>query len=154
MVPDWDTYFLHLAREIAVRSKDPHTQVGAIIVGPEHREIRATGYNGFPRRIPDTPPERWNPGEKQKRVVHAEANAIVAAARVGTPVAGCVLYTSLTPCLECTKLIVQAGIARVIVDGDFMDAYVGSGWLTDDIRERIFEMFREALVSVSLHRFS
>ena len=141
----WDRYFLSIATTVAQKSKDPRTRIGAVIVGPEHREIRATGFNGFPSGVSETA-ERWERPEKHMRVVHAETNALISAARVGVPLYGCTLYTLCLPCLECTKLICQAGIRRVVVERDFMASYVNSSWLTPEIGSRIREMLSECSV--------
>ena len=119
----WDNHFLQLAFDNARISKDPSTRVGAVIVGPD-REIRSTGFNGFPRGIADTP-ERLNDRDlKLRLVVHAEMNAILNAARVGIPLKGCTLYLAATddtgsvwggcPCTRCTVEIIQAGIAGMV----------------------------------------
>ena len=107
----WDNHFLRLAQVHAEMSKDPNTRVGAVIVGPD-REIRATGFNGFPRRICDDPVRLQDRETKLQLVVHAECNAICAAARVGVPLLGCTLYLAATddtgavwggpPCTRCT----------------------------------------------------
>ena len=145
---NWTAYFIEMARLASKRSKDPNAQIGAVVVGPKH-EIRATGYNGFPRGIDDmNQAERWRSGVKQNYVVHAETNAIVGAARVGVPLEGCTLYTVCLPCIECTKLILQAGIVRVVVDQVFMDQYTNSSWLTPQVERHIRAMFHEAAVSL------
>lgn len=119
----WDRHFLALAECNARMSKDPNTSVGAVIVGPD-REIRSTGFNGLPRGIQDTA-ERLNDREtKLKLVVHGEMNAILNAARIGTPVKGCTLFLSCTnasgalwggpPCTRCTVEIIQAGISEIV----------------------------------------
>lgn len=107
--------FLPIARAVASLSKDPRTKVGAVILGPAF-EIRSTGWNGFPRHVGDFN-ERWEDREtKYKYVCHAEANAITNAARMGTPLDGCtLLVTSLFPCQECAKLIIQSGIKTIYV---------------------------------------
>jgi len=109
----WDQHFLRLACECARMSKDPSTQVGAVIVGPD-REIRATGFNGFPRGIADTP-ERLNDREtKLGLVVHAEVNALLHAARTGVSTKGCTMYVLAPPCMRCAVEIIQAGIGEVV----------------------------------------
>ena len=120
----WDLHFLQLALDHARMSKDPSTRVGAVIVGPDN-EIRSVGFNGFPRRIADSPERLNNREEKLKLVVHGEMNAILAAARVGVSVNGCVMYVAATdaisgkvwggnPCTRCTVEVIQAGIKRVV----------------------------------------
>lgn len=119
----WDNHFLGLALYHAGMSKDPSTKVGSVIVGPD-REVRSLGFNGFPRGIADTA-ERLNDRDtKLKIVVHAEMNAILAAARIGVSVKGCTLYLCATdssgliwggaPCSRCTVEIIQAGIGAIV----------------------------------------
>jgi dCMP deaminase len=104
-------------------SKDPATQVGSVVVGPD-REILSAGFNGFPRGIADTA-ARWQNRElKLKLVVHAEMNALLAAVRTGVRLKGCTLYLAATddsglvwggpPCTRCTVEIIQAGISEIV----------------------------------------
>lgn len=119
----WDRHFLQLAADHARMSKDPSTRVGAVIVGPD-REIRSAGFNGFPRGIADTVERLSDRETKLKLVVHGEMNAVLAAARVGTPLKGCTLYLSATdntgavwggpPCTRCTVEVIQAGIVEIV----------------------------------------
>lgn len=121
----WDRHFINLALQHARLSKDPSTRVGALIVGPD-REILSAGFNGFPRRILDTP-ERLNDRDTKLRlIVHAELNAVLAAARVGTRIKDCTIYLAATdadyggevwggpPCTRCTVELIQAGITEVV----------------------------------------
>ncbi len=112
--PDgWDRRFLKLAEHISGWSKDPSTKVGCVIVGPD-REVRSTGFNGFPRGIADTP-ERLNDRPlKYKLVVHGEMNAILHAARIGISLKGCVAYTTLPSCSQCSIALVQVGIVQAV----------------------------------------
>jgi len=135
----WDRHFLQLCLDHARMSKDPSTRVGAVLVGPD-REIRSAGFNGFPRGIRDR--EVWlaDRETKLRLVVHAEMNAVLAAARVGTPVKGCTLYLAATdaggdvwggpPCTRCTVELIQAGIDEVV---SFPKRHVPSKW-HDDLR--------------------
>jgi dCMP deaminase len=111
-VEGWDAYFHRLCDVVATRSKDPHTQVGAVIVG-EGRAVLATGYNGFPRGVDDARPERWERPAKYDWLEHAERNAIFNAARTGARLEGATLYVPCHPCHACARAIVQAGIASV-----------------------------------------
>lgn len=123
MTAKWDDHFLDMCVLIARMSKDPSTQVGSIIVGPD-REIRTTGFNGFPRGIKDTHERLTNRDMKLSLVVHAEMNAILNAARVGVSVKGCTLYLAATdssgliwggpPCTRCTVEIIQSGISEIV----------------------------------------
>ena len=111
----WDKRFMRIAREVSTWSKDPSTSIGAVIVNDERR-ILATGFNGFPRGIEDTE-ERLNDREqKYPRIVHGEANALMNALYNGVPVKGATIYVwGLPICSECTKLVIQAGIKRVVI---------------------------------------
>ena len=115
---DWDTYFISLAHLSAMRSKDPNTKVGAVIVDDMNR-IVSIGYNGMPRGCSDEdfPWEREGGFLKTKYayVVHAELNAILNAPR---SVQGCTIYVSLFPCNECAKAIIQAGIRKIVYESD------------------------------------
>ena len=110
---DWKTYFLEIAEQVKIKSKDQSTQIGAVIVG-EDNEILSTGYNSFPRGLDDTKLERQERPEKYFWFEHAERNAIYNAARVGTPLKGSSIYlTSGLPCMDCARGIVNSGIKTV-----------------------------------------
>lgn len=115
----WDEYFMGIAALSAMRSKDPSTQVGACIVNADKR-ILSMGYNGMPRCCSDDvfPWDReGNPlDSKYLFVCHAELNAILNCA-MGS-VRGCTVYTTLFPCNECAKAIIQAGITEVVYMSD------------------------------------
>ncbi|XP_023173103.2 probable deoxycytidylate deaminase [Drosophila hydei] len=112
----WDDYFMATAILSSKRSKDPSTQVGACVVD-NHNRIVAIGYNGFPRNCSDDEfpwskgPDKKSLENKNMYVVHAEANAILNSN--GTRLDGTRLYTTLFPCNECTKLIIQSGIREI-----------------------------------------
>lgn len=107
---DWDKRFMDLADHVSQWSKDPSTKVGAVIVNQD-KQILSVGYNGFPRGVVDSP-ERYNHREtKYLFVAHAERNALDNAF---TDIRGSTLYTSLCPCNECAKSIIQKGVQRVV----------------------------------------
>lgn len=114
----WDEYFMGLAHLSAKRSKDPSTQVGAVIVSREHRVV-GIGYNGFPNGCSDDEFPWDREGDfgctKYPYVVHAELNAILNSSRDLT---GCSIYVSLFPCNECAKAIIQSGISRIVYESD------------------------------------
>ena len=114
----WDSYFMTMSYLVSMKSKDPRTRVGAIIVG-KGREIISTGYNGMPRGYKDTE-ERYNDkNHKYMAVVHAEENAILHCARIGVTARSCSLYVPWIPCSRCAKMIIQVGIKEVIYDPYF-----------------------------------
>lgn len=110
---DWSGYFLRIAQVVAQKSKDPSTKVGCVVTGPDH-EIRSTGYNDLPRGVNDKPPERRERPAKYMWTAHAEENAIAQAARSGVSLLGGTLYCTHHPCAACTRMIIQAGIKRVV----------------------------------------
>ena len=117
-VLSWDEYFMGLAHLSAMRSKDPSTQVGAVIVSGEHRVV-SIGYNGFPNGCSDDefPWDREGVfgATKYPYVVHAELNAIL---NSKNDLRGCSIYVSLFPCNECAKAIIQSGISRIVYESD------------------------------------
>ncbi len=109
---------MRMAHLIAERSKDPSTQAGSVIVSKNHVVI-GLGYNGFPRGI-DSDKFPWDrEGDfldtKYAYVCHAEENAIYNA---NSSVNGCILYSTLFPCNECAKTIIQNGITEVVFASD------------------------------------
>lgn len=110
LLTKWDFRFLQLAQHIAGWSKDPSTQVGAVIVRPD-RTIASLGFNGFARGVDDSDDRLQNRDVKLTLTIHAEENAILSAHE---RLAGYWLYTSHHPCDRCASRIVQAGIGRVI----------------------------------------
>jgi dCMP deaminase len=110
----WDRWFLGLAQYISTASKDPSTQVGAILV--KDKIVVGMGYNGFARGVDDTP-ERLNNRElKYQLIVHAEVNAIIQA---GDKAQGSTLYVypsfMIPPiCADCCKAVIQAGVVAIV----------------------------------------
>ncbi len=113
MSEKWDTRFLELAKHISGWSKDPSTKVGCIVVG-EDREIRSTGFNGFPRGIADDSDRLSNRELKYPLICHAEENAIMHAARIGVSLKGCTAYVTWPPCTRCARSLIQAGVVEVV----------------------------------------
>lgn len=107
--PSWDEYFILIAQAVASRSHDAETQVGAVIVDENHR-ILSTGYNGFPPGCDDHNLPNLRP-DKYPYMVHAELNAIASSRQ---DLRNATLYSTYSPCGECAKAIVTAGIKRVV----------------------------------------
>ncbi|MCQ2966409.1 MAG: dCMP deaminase family protein [Alphaproteobacteria bacterium] len=109
----WDKRFFELAKLVSSWSKDPSSQVGAVVVD-DKRRIVSVGFNGFPMGVEDSS-ERLNVREvKYELIVHAEANAILTAPR---SVVGCSIYVyPYLPCSRCAGAIIQSGIKRVVVE--------------------------------------
>ncbi len=108
----WSQYFMNIAREVATRSTCDRKNVGAVIV--RGKTILSTGYNGSIRGLPHCD-EAGHEMEDDHcvRTVHAEANAIVQAARHGTRIEDSEIYVTASPCYNCFKLIANAGIKKI-----------------------------------------
>ena len=113
--PDWDHYFMEIARVVSKRSTCLRRSVGAVIV--KNRQIVATGYNGTPSGFENICEDEN--GHTKPYVLHAEANAITKVAKSANNCDGSTLYITAAPCIECSKLIIQAGIRRVVYSDDY-----------------------------------
>jgi len=125
----WDEYFMAIARQVATRSTCDRKHVGAVIV--RDRMILTTGYNGSIRGLPhcDDVGHLMEEGHCV-RTTHAEANALVQAARNGVSVDGAGIYVTASPCFGCFKLIANAGLTRIVFGEFYRD-------------ERIFDFSRQ-----------
>jgi dCMP deaminase len=127
--PAWDDYFLDIVGIVANRATCIRRRVGAALV--RDRRILSTGYNGAPSGLRHCLEigclrERMNvpSGERHElcRGLHAEQNAIIQAALHGVGVNGATLYCTNHPCIICAKMIINAGIVRIVVGGDYRDS--------------------------------
>lgn len=136
---------MQIADLVKTRATCPRRQVGAVIV--RDRRILATGYNGAPRGLPHCPPggpeNDWPIGCMRAghciRSLHAEQNALLQAAMIGIPCAGAGMYVTCQPCNSCAKMLVNAGIERVVYEGDYPDEFT-------------LEIFRDADMEVFRYR--
>lgn len=124
--PDWDEYFMEIARVVSLRSNCIKRKVAAVIV--LEKRIISTGYNGTPRGVKNCNAggcprcNHFGPsGEKLEECLcsHAEENAIVQAAYHGVSIKGSTLYSTYSPCLTCTKMIINSGIAEVVYNKSY-----------------------------------
>ena len=139
----WDQRFLDLAHEVSKWSKDPSTQVGAVVC--ERKQVISLGYNGFPVGIDDSRNRLDHRPTKYALVVHGELNAILNAR---CDIRGTTLYCTHFPCNECAKAIINAGIQRVVVPGN--DSLRGrENWL--DAHRISMEMFEEVGIMVDVY---
>lgn len=146
----WINYFFDIAKLTASMSKDPSTKVGAVFVTADkpHRVI-STGYNGFCHGVDDDQSRYQDRALKLQYVVHAEANCVVSAAVVGTPIRGCVAFVTAPLCIDCAKLLIQAGISEVYFLAESADRKPAPGvedWRT--IRDKAFVLFRETGIPI------
>ncbi len=118
--PSWDDYFMSITFQVALRSTCDRAHVGATIV--KDRRILTTGYNGAPAGLLhcDEIGHLMIAGHCV-RTLHAEQNAIIQAAYHGVSVAGGTVYVTHQPCLTCAKMIINAGIKRVVYAGHYPD---------------------------------
>lgn len=128
--PSWDSYFMEMAELVAKRSTCIRRNVGAVVV--QDRRIVATGYNGAPKGLAHCTEieggclrERLGipSGERHEmcRALHAEQNAIIQAATSGQSVDGATIYITHQPCVICAKMIINAGIEKIIVKEGYPD---------------------------------
>ncbi len=118
--PSWDEYFMDIAFTVATRSTCDRAHVGAVLV--RDRRILATGYNGAPAGLPHCDEVGHLMVEGHcVRTLHAEQNAIIQAALHGINTEGATAYVTHQPCLTCAKMIINAGIRRVVYAGNYPD---------------------------------
>ena len=126
--PNWHEYFMAIAELVAKRSTCMRWHVGAVLV--KDKRALATGYNGVPRGIVHCEKVgclreklKVARGERHElcRGLHAEQNAIIQAALHGVSIEGSEIYSTVFPCVVCAKMIVNAGVRRVIYLGDYPD---------------------------------
>ena len=138
----WEEYFMTLALVASLKSKDPSTQVGAVIIDNKTRKMISSGYNGFPRYIDDGQVPQTRP-EKYHYVVHAELNAILHAER---HLDDCTLYVTSFPCSDCMKAAVQTGIKEIV----YLNDLHGGDW--DESRKATFRLAE--LANVKIRQFA
>lgn len=128
MRPSWDAYFQQIAELVKTRSTCMRRQVGAVIV--KDKRIVSTGYNGSPVRTAHCEDvgclrEKLGIPSGQRhelcRAIHAEQNAIIQAAHSGTTMEGATIYVTCQPCSLCAKMLINAGIVRIVYAGDYPD---------------------------------
>lgn len=126
--PSWDEYFMDITRVVATRSTCLRRQVGAIIV--KDKRMLTSGYNGAPGGLKHCREvgclrESFHVPSGQRhelcRGIHAEQNAIVQAALYGVAIEGATLYCTHQPCSACTKMIINAGIKRIVYENAYPD---------------------------------
>ena len=128
--PSWDEYFMRIAHLVSTRSTCLRRKVGAVIV--KNKQVLATGYNGAPTGITHCDKvgclreELGVPsGQRHElcRALHAEQNAFLQAARHGVSLDGATLYITTQPCSICAKMIINVGINKVIIEGEYPDEF-------------------------------
>ncbi len=141
--PDWDQYFVGIAKVVALRSNCIKRKVAAVIV--KDKRIISTGYNGTPRGVKNCSEggcprcnsiDASGKGLEECLCSHAEENAIVQASYHGVAIKDAMLYTTFSPCLMCTKMIINAGIREVVYNMDYA------------LTETSFNLLKEAGVAV------
>jgi dCMP deaminase len=129
MRPGWDEYFMQIAQTVATRSTCPRASVGCVLT--RDRRILTTGYNGAPSGVPHcTDVGCLLVNDHCQRATHAEANAIVQGALHGVSVADATAYCTHQPCVNCTKLLISAGVKKIVFDTEYPDPIA-----TDLLRE-------------------
>ncbi|NOY12943.1 MAG: cytidine deaminase [Deltaproteobacteria bacterium] len=126
--PSWDEYFMQITELVASRSTCMRRQVGALLV--KEKNILATGYNGAPSGITHCDVTgclrdrlKIPSGERHElcRGLHAEQNAIIQAARHGINIDGAMLYCTDSPCIICSKMLINAGVSGIVFKRGYPD---------------------------------
>jgi dCMP deaminase len=144
---NWDDYFINIAEQVKLKSKDKNTQIGVVIVGKDN-SIVSTGYNSFPRGIDDNIDERQETPEKYFWFEHAERNAIYNAARIGVSTLGTTMYmTCGTSCADCARAIINSGISKIVL----REGRGATNPKWQDSAKRSQQMFKEAGVIVEYY---
>ena len=148
--PSWEEYFMEIARLVARRSTCLRRQVGAVVV--KEKNILATGYNGTPSGITHCEVvgclrQKLNvpSGERHElcRGLHAEQNAIIQAAKHGINIADSTLYCTNSPCIICSKMLINAGVRRIVYLEGYSDALSLEMLAESGIEVRTFEEVQE-----------
>jgi dCMP deaminase len=118
MRPEWDIYFMKIAHVVALRSTCDRAFVGAVMV--LDKRILTTGFNGSPAGLPhcDETGHLMVDGHCV-RTIHAEANAIIQAALHGVSTRGATCYVTHFPCIQCAKMLINAGVVRIVYDQEY-----------------------------------
>jgi dCMP deaminase len=144
---NWDEYFINIAEQVKLKSKDNKTQIGVVIVGKDN-EIVSTGYNSFARGINDNVNERQERPEKYFWFEHAERNAIYNAARIGVSTLGTTMYmTCGISCADCARAIINSGISKIVL----REGKGATNIKWQESAERSMIMFKEAGVIVEYY---
>lgn len=115
---NWDQYFMDIANVVKTRSKDPKMQVGSILVSLKDNRIISTGYNSVKAGLDDSK-INWEDREHIKDIViHSEVNAVLYAQ---SKFEDSVLYTTLSPCRECLKLLSATKIKKIVYENEYRD---------------------------------
>lgn len=149
----WDSFFMSMAYLAAMKSEDKSSKIGAVLVGNSN-EIISIGYNGFPRKVNESESERHERPLKYSFYEHGERNSLYNAARIGVSTLGARCYTNGTPCVDCARGLIQAGLKEVIVDSRWEEnPFAGNNrqkWLESAIYSK--EMFKESGVILRIYR--
>ena len=144
---NWDEYFINIAEQVKLKSKDEKTQIGVVVVGKDN-EIVSTGYNSFARGINDDVSERQERPEKYFWFEHAERNAIYNAARIGVSTLGTTMYmTCGMSCSDCARAIINSGVSKIVLRKG--KGAKGDKWNESSVRS--MKMFEEAGVIVEYY---
>ena len=144
--PGWDEYFLSIAHLVSRRSTCLRRRVGALFV--KNKRILSTGYNGAPTKIEHCKKTgclrdklRVPSGERHElcRGLHAEQNAILQAALHGVSVRGAKMYATTQPCIICAKMLINAGVGEIVIEGRYPDKLAREFFKKAKIKVRVIK---------------
>jgi dCMP deaminase len=114
---NWDEYFLNIASMVALKSKDTKKKVGTVLVSLDNNRVLSTGFNGLPANVNDN--IDWDNRELvHSLIIHAELNCILYAS---SRFENAILYSTLSPCKDCVKIIAAANIKKIIFIEKYKD---------------------------------
>lgn len=140
-----DLRWLAICAQKGSESPDPRTKIGCIIVRPD-KSILSEACNTFPKGVVNTIQDRTEAPLKYLWIEHAERNAIYSAARQGFSTEGCTIFIDLSPCVDCARAIIQAGLVEVVINNDRTTKYNSYRYSSE--HSMAFEMLAEAGVAV------
>jgi len=141
MKTNWDERFMQVAELVATWSKHPTFKIGCVVVDDDHNQLSG-GFNGLPRGIDDN--QILDQSKPVSATIHAEANAVAAAARNGHSLKDSTVYVTAQPCCQCAALLIQVGVKRVVyrfmsMDKKWMESNQEAERLLRDARIDVIE---------------
>ena len=126
-IDNWDEYFMRMAYLVSFKSRDPKTKIGSVLV--REKNVIATGYNSFPRKVLDLQERYANRDLKLKMTNHSEENTILTSARLGINTSNSILYTFGIPCHVCSKAIIQGSISEIVIHAQWPNLTHSDAWI-------------------------
>jgi len=144
--PTWDEIFMRDVYNIASKSKDDKTKIGAVLVSDNVQLTK--GYNGMCRKVNDLASDRYERPEKYFWFEHAERNSLYNATRRGISTDGATMYTQGCPCADCARGVIQTGIVEVVLHAEYESIWENKRPNWKESQDRSMTMFKEAGIKI------